>query len=80
MFKRFLLLFPYFQRLEKYRAEQKEEDRLRREELVKLLEKEKYWNDLYDKQDAENRRLEDIRESLLHNQRFLKLRISRQTF
>lgn len=80
MFKKFLLLFPYFQRLEKYRAEQKEEDRLRREELVKLLEKEKYWNDLYDKQDAENRRLEDIRESLLENQKFLKLRISRQAF
>jgi len=80
MFKKFLLLFPHFQRLEKYRAEQQEEDRLRREELVKLLEREKYWNDLYDRQDAENRRIEDIRESLLENQKFLKLRISRQTF
>ena len=80
MFQKFLLLFPYFQRLEKYRAEQKEEDRVRREELVKLLEREKYWNDLYDKQDAENRRLEDIRESLLENQKFLRLRVSRQTF
>ncbi len=77
MFKKFLLLFPIFRRWEAEQVSLKQEKEDRQKEIIKLLEKEKYWNDLEDKWEAENRRKEDIRDNLLARQKISKLRISR---
>lgn len=73
MFQKFLLLFPYFQRLEKQRQQIAD----RREELIR---EEIAWNREVDEWTNELRRRENIRQSLLENQSFLRLRVSRQTF
>lgn len=80
MFKKFLLLFPYFQRWEKSIAAEEESARLWQEKFLASVEREKQINDAEDKWQYEVDRRRGIRESLLENQKFLKLRISRQTF
>ncbi len=75
MFKKFLNLFSFFRRLEAKQLIAEKEKEERQKYIITL-----YWNDQEEKWEAENRRKEDVREKLLNNQKFLKLRISRQTF
>ena len=78
--KDLLLKIPYFRkqkesfdRIQQEVAKNKAEGDARREEY-RLLEKR------MDERDAEISRRQEIREDLLFDQRFKKLRISRQTF
>ena len=80
MFKKFLNLFPIFRR---WQAEKEDAIRVSEEVAklrIKMLENEIRGNKEEEEFERECRRKQDIRESLLENQKFLKLRISRQTF